>query len=188
MAFSIQSKPISYAPSRIILSGAIAFVAMTFLTGCHSLIKKTVSPLDQASIARERFNGSSACDTIDACAGYTETNWTPLPSCTSWDSSFDEAPIPYDLHEHVSARDEPNRNTFASPNSRVKRHVASSVVEQASYSVDDNVVQRNTGINDEVYEYAESCLACEESAAPCNDKEASSNEKQLDQVSIEYLQ
>ena len=98
-----------------------------------------------------------------ACAGYTETNWTPLPSCTHWESSFDEVPIPYDVHEHFSVQDEPRRRPSASLALPFQRQVTSSEVQQASYSGKrPHLLERDTGINDEVYEYAESCLVSEE--------------------------
>ncbi len=154
------------------------FTLPTFLVGSIFLFSSGCQSLLTSHHAAYQPSG---CDSLNACAGYTETRWTSLESC-DWEESF--SPI----QNHAVYEEE-----FLEQPIRVEEHVSTynpdldqREIEQASYLTAEDQSENDPSLNEEVLKYSESLLL---SATPTElESQDAQHENQLDEVSVEYLQ
>lgn len=190
---------------------ALLLALLLQTSGCHGLKPlhrlNQKSILNQTSMAQKSFGGSSACDSFDGCAGYTETSWTSLADCDHGDTSYQEIAEPaYKVHEVPLGHDPyaPMPHHAAPPSLMIPTPQATHRperldVQQVAFSTLPEPATRDSGVNDEVFQYAEQTSAglpdvrtkSEPAVEELNDSESSVDrqaDKLLEEIAIEYLQ
>ncbi|WP_068258219.1 hypothetical protein [Rubripirellula obstinata] len=179
----------SFSTTTILL----ALIVITS-SGCQSLLTP-----------RHAAHQPSNCDSLDACSGFTETRWSTLDGC-GWEESYApvEMPTNYPQSHHEPAMPMqqyiPNQDQagyddevileqpIRAANHAFPRHRSNvdQPIEQASYLSAADQNEKDPSLNEEVLEYTES-LALSPELAELESEDAR-HEKQLDEISVEYLQ
>lgn len=169
----------------------LAAISIVAFGGCHGIRNKPMRGLSQTAVAQERFNGAPGCDITGPCAGFTETNWTPLDSCSNWNTSYKDVPIQYETALPAPVQYEVTPHASVAPTDQNSFATTDDQVRQVSFSQPDETLQRDSGVNDEVYDY--SIINPRQSDASLHESVATDSlvledyKRPLDEVSIEYL-
>jgi hypothetical protein len=139
--------------------------------GCQSFLTPHQAPYQP--------NG---CDVLGGCAGYTETQWTSLDGC-GWESEIPIAPATWETQQYLEQSMSINESANEPIGEPLSAH---QYVENVSYLPREEQPEKDPSLNEEVLQYANSV---ELRPAPSDlEIQEARHEKELDEISIEYLQ